>query len=64
MLIYLDLPYVATSILSVPTITSDSNFHAFEGGELLLNCSEEIEVGVKAQLKWELPSGNKAFEVI
>lgn len=51
-------------MLQMPQIFSNDNFHVFEGHDLELNCTLEIDLGVRAALSWELPGTSGAWEVI
>lgn len=53
----------ATTKPSRPQITSTDNFHVYDGDDLHLTCSVDIEKGTKASLLWELPSNDRAIKV-
>lgn len=53
----------AQATLNTPHIMSHENFHVYEGNDLLLNCSLDIEVGTRADLTWELPHNDQANKV-
>lgn len=53
-----------TRYLNKPTITSATKEHVTVGDRISLNCSLEIEEGVKFVMAWYLPSGgDKAVTV-
>lgn len=51
------------TMLMVPQIQSNDNFHVFEGHDLYLNCTLEIDLAQRAALSWELPSQDQAVKV-
>lgn len=60
---YLIETSTATTKPSRPQITSTDNFHVYDGDDLHLMCSVDIEKGTKASLLWGLPSNDRAIKV-
>lgn len=42
-------------------MSSTNNFHAFDGEELEINCSVEVDLYARVELRWELPRESTAM---